>query len=55
MKAKRGVIEAKADFPARKAEVVFDDTVVTEREIEKAIEQAGFSIVKPEPSPPKKR
>jgi copper chaperone CopZ len=55
LKAKKGVTEAKADFAAKRVEVTFDDKIVAEREIEKTIEQARFSIVKPEPPDNSKR
>ena len=57
MKAKKGVIEAKANFPEAKAEVAFDDKVISEQGIEKVIQDAGFSVVKPgsSGSSPKRR
>jgi copper chaperone CopZ len=41
------VIEAKTNFAEATAEVAFDPKLITEREIEKAVEEAGFSVVKP--------
>jgi copper chaperone CopZ len=48
LKAKKSVIHAKASFAEAKAEVAFDDKMITEKEMEKAIEEAGFSVTQPE-------